>query len=62
MTKIIVALAGDGIGPEIMSAGLQVLATIAKKIGFDYQVKEKAFGGLVVLELMRSVIPCQQIL
>lgn len=45
MTKIIVALAGDGIGPEIMSAGLQVLATIAKKIGFDYQVKEKAFGG-----------------
>lgn len=45
MTKKIVALAGDGIGPEIMAAGLQVLAAIAEKIGFDYQIEEKAFGG-----------------
>ena len=45
MTKKIVALAGDGIGPEIMAAGLQVLAATAKKIGFDYQVEEKPFGG-----------------
>ena len=45
MTKKIVALAGDGIGPEIMAAGLQVLAATAEKIGFDYQVEEKPFGG-----------------
>lgn len=30
MTKKIVALAGDGIGPEIMEAGLEVLASIAE--------------------------------
>ncbi|CQR25697.1 3-isopropylmalate dehydrogenase [Streptococcus varani] len=45
MTKKIVALAGDGIGPEIMAASLQVLAAVAEKHGFDYQVEEKAFGG-----------------
>ena len=28
MTKKIVALAGDGIGPEIMEAGLAVLETL----------------------------------
>lgn len=31
MTKKIVVLAGDGIGPEIMDAGLEVLEAIAKK-------------------------------
>lgn len=45
MTKKIVALAGDGIGPEIMAAGLKVLAAVADKHDFDYQVEEKAFGG-----------------
>ena len=45
MTKKIVALAGDGIGPEIMEAGLQVLAAVADKFGFTYQVTEKDFGG-----------------
>ncbi len=45
MTKKIVALAGDGIGPEIMEAGLQVLAAVADKFGLTYQVTEKDFGG-----------------
>ena len=45
MTKEIVALAGDGIGPEIMEAGLQVLAAVADKFGFTYHITEKAFGG-----------------
>ena len=31
--KKIVVLAGDGIGPEIMDAGLEVLEAIAKKTG-----------------------------
>ena len=30
MTKKIVTLAGDGIGPEIMAAGLEVLDAVAK--------------------------------
>ena len=45
MTKKIVALAGDGIGPEIMEAGLEVLASIAKKTGFDYEIFKQPFGG-----------------
>lgn len=48
MTKKILALAGDGIGPEIMAAGLAVLASLAPKIGFDYQVEEEAFGGAAI--------------
>ena len=45
MTKKIVALAGDGIGPEIMEAGLEVLASIAKKTDFDYEIDRRPFGG-----------------
>lgn len=45
MTKKIVALAGDGIGPEIMEAGLEVLAAIAEKTGFDYEIDRRPFGG-----------------
>lgn len=45
MTKKIVTLAGDGIGPEIMAAGLEVLEAVAKKIGFDYELDAQLFGG-----------------
>ena len=43
--KKIVALAGDGIGPEIMEAGLEVLEAIAKQTGFDYEIEKRPFGG-----------------
>lgn len=43
--KKIVTLAGDGIGPEIMSAGLEVLNVVAQKVGFEYETQAKAFGG-----------------
>ena len=45
MTKKIVALAGDGIGPEIMEAGLEVLEALAKKTGFDFEIDRRPFGG-----------------
>ena len=45
MTKKIVALAGDGIGPEIMEAGLEVLASIAQKTDFDIEIVKQPFGG-----------------
>ena len=45
MTKKIVALAGDGIGPEIMEAGLEVLASIADKTDFDFEIDKRPFGG-----------------
>ncbi len=45
MTRKIVALAGDGIGPEIMEAGLEVLASIARKTDFDFEIVRQPFGG-----------------
>ena len=45
MTKKIVTLSGDGIGPEIMAAGLEVLDKVASKIGFDYDINANPFGG-----------------
>ncbi|MGT2799613.1 3-isopropylmalate dehydrogenase [Streptococcus marmotae] len=45
MKKTIVALAGDGIGPEIMQAGLQVLDAVKAHLSFDYDIIEKNFGG-----------------
>lgn len=45
MTKKIVTLAGDGIGPEIMGVGLEVLEALAKKIDFAYQLDARPFGG-----------------
>lgn len=48
MTKKIVTLAGDGIGPEIMAAGLEVLAAVAPKINFDYTVDAQRFGGAAI--------------
>ena len=45
MKRKIVALAGDGIGPEIMEAGLEVLASISEKTGFDYEIDRRPFGG-----------------
>jgi len=45
MTRKIVALAGDGIGPEIMEAGLEVLASIAEKTGFYFEIDRRPFGG-----------------
>lgn len=41
-------LAGDGIGPEIMSAGLSVLKAVSKKIDFEYELEAKDFGGIAI--------------
>ena len=41
-------LAGDGIGPEIMSAGLSVLKAVSKKIAFEYELEAKDFGGIAI--------------
>ena len=54
MTKKIVALAGDGIGPEIMEAGLAVLEALASKTGFNYVIDRRP---LEVQVLMLRGIP-----
>ncbi|WP_203650955.1 3-isopropylmalate dehydrogenase [Secundilactobacillus yichangensis] len=45
MTVNIAVLAGDYIGPEIMAAGLKVLAAVSEGQDFDYQLHEMPFGG-----------------
>lgn len=45
MTFQIVALPGDGIGPEIMSGTLECLEVIAQQFNFDYNVETYAVGG-----------------
>jgi 3-isopropylmalate dehydrogenase (EC 1.1.1.85) len=57
MTKKIVTLAGDGIGPEIMAAGLEVLAAVARKLILIIQLRRIP---LVVLLLTKLVIHSQK--
>ncbi|MEN9243008.1 MAG: 3-isopropylmalate dehydrogenase [Thermostichus sp. DG02_3_bins_51] len=45
-TYRITALAGDGIGPEIMQVGRAVLDAVAKQSGFDIQWQEGLIGGI----------------
>jgi 3-isopropylmalate dehydrogenase len=47
-TYKIAVLAGDGIGPEVMAVGLDVLNAAAKKFGFDVAAKEFAVGGAAI--------------
>lgn len=46
--KKIVALPGDGIGPEIMDAGIQVLNQLTPKYGLDYKIERYDFGGCAI--------------
>ncbi|MCA9664521.1 MAG: isocitrate/isopropylmalate dehydrogenase family protein [Myxococcales bacterium] len=50
-TKIdVVALPGDGTGPEVMAQGLRVLAAACAKANVQYDVEEIACGGQYYLE------------
>lgn len=49
MTKKIVALAGDGIGPEIMEAGLDVLEALAKKHVLTMRLTDALLGVQVLM-------------
>lgn len=46
MVKAYIAtLAGDGIGPEIMNSGLNVLQAVAEKFGHEFKTEAFPFGG-----------------
>jgi 3-isopropylmalate dehydrogenase len=47
-TYKIAVLAGDGIGPEVMAVGLEILNDTAKKFGFAIDAKEYAVGGAAI--------------
>lgn len=55
MTKKIIALAGDGIGPEIMHSGLEILKEIAAQDDLDFTVEEKYFGGIAIDETGKAL-------
>ena len=44
----IAVLAGDGIGPEVMAVGLDVLNAAAKRFGFTINAKDYAVGGAAI--------------
>ena len=46
----VVALGGDGIGPEVMAQGLRLLDVVAKKTGLDVEVEDIPCGGKYYLE------------
>ncbi|WP_088816118.1 MULTISPECIES: 3-isopropylmalate dehydrogenase [Listeria] len=48
MEYTITALPGDGIGSEIMEAGLSALKEIEKQFGHTFQIKTCAFGGAAI--------------
>lgn len=45
MTCLIAVLPGDGIGPEVMRAGLRVLRAAAARHSLDIETREAPFGG-----------------
>lgn len=47
-TYKIAVLAGDGIGPEVMAVGLDVLHAAAKRFGFKIDAKDYAVGGAAI--------------
>lgn len=48
MAKKITVLAGDGIGPEIMAAGLEILQTISELDQLSFEITAADFGGVAI--------------
>ncbi|MBF2233809.1 3-isopropylmalate dehydrogenase [Staphylococcus epidermidis] len=48
MSYKIVALPGDGIGPEILSGTLELLKLISEKYHFEYHLESHHFGGISI--------------
>jgi 3-isopropylmalate dehydrogenase len=48
MNAVIAVLPGDGIGPEVVSEGLKVLAAVAKKFGHAFTTREALIGGAAI--------------
>src|ERR1700683_1541279 len=48
VTKTIAVLKGDGIGPEVTSATIQILEDCAKSFEHKFEFREFAFGGTAI--------------
>ena len=48
MSGVVLALAGDGVGAEVMPAALSVLGAVAKQHGLDIEVRQALIGGAAI--------------
>lgn len=60
MQATIVVLAGDGIGPEVTQAAVQVLQAVAKRFGHSFTMTEQHIGGHA-LDIYNNSLPEQTI-
>ncbi|KAA3643329.1 MAG: 3-isopropylmalate dehydrogenase [Chloroflexi bacterium] len=56
MKAKIVTLPGDGIGPEVVTAAIEVLAAVCNKFGYEYELDEQLIGGSA-LDVAGSSLP-----
>ncbi len=57
MTSLIAVLPGDGIGPEVMRAGLAALRSAAARHALDLRIEEAPFGGAALAALGAPLPP-----
>ena len=48
MTRSVVVLPGDGIGPEVTAQAVRVLGTVAENLDVDLQLTEALIGGAAI--------------
>ncbi len=48
MKAKIIVLSGDGIGPEVTAAAVDILTTIAAKFGHDFTFEDALIGGIAI--------------
>src|SRR5579863_1628477 len=48
MRARIAVLPGDGIGPEVVAAGLACLRAVAARFGHEFELEELPFGGAAI--------------
>lgn len=48
MSYKIVALPGDGIGPEILNGSLEILELLSQSFNFNYELEKHDFGGIAI--------------
>ena len=54
----IVLLPGDGIGPEVVSAAVQVMTSVAKRKNVDIRFEERPFGGAAIDDAGKPITGC----
>ncbi len=48
MKAVVLVLAGDGIGPEVIAEGTRVLRAVGTKFGHDFELRDGLIGGIAI--------------